>query len=161
MNYRVWLSDESRRKEVLEITRGLRFRPGYCYDNAHQCVMADRIHSTEYVEGYVAHPVFGKMIHAWCRFKGAEIYFDPTPNYVEHHQYPGCRFVVVRVYDFSEYSSMTIEKIKSGYEWPHPYSYPYTTGLDLYCRLTGQEDIPFNAADYTHEAIDKMVGRAG
>lgn len=157
MNYRVWLSDESRRKEVLDITRGLVFRNRHCYTNAYKCVMADGSGSTEYVEGYLVHPRFGKMIHAWCRFKDTDIHFDPTPSYLEDREDPNVVFCVVRVYSFEEHDRILFDRMESGCYWP----YPLTTGLDTYCLLTSGEDIPFDPADYTKEAIAKMVGKAG
>jgi hypothetical protein len=157
----VWLSDESKRKEVLDFTKGLRFKPGNCYNNAFKCVMADASGSVEYLEGYMLEEGLGSFIHAWCKFKDTDIYFDPTPNYVPFRADSKCKFIVVKVYDLGEFHRISSEKRNSKKIFQEYWPFPLTKGLDLYCLNTlfnKNAEEPFNPADYTKEAIAKMVG---
>lgn len=90
----IWVSDESMRAEILELIKGLRFKPRACFHNTTKCVQSspDRI---QYVEGFLNDPC---VIHSWCKFVGTDIFFDPTPL-------PSDRFnrMIIRVFDFEEY----------------------------------------------------------
>ena len=128
MRHRVWLSDESMRKMVLDLTRGYRFTPNACWGNAGEIAL-NNPKLVEYVEGVIGDPAI--IHHAWCKFTDTDTYFDPTIGRDD------CERKVFRVFTDKEFRQRLSD------QWAkqeHPHWWPLLTVREFQEYLIGKKE---------------------